>query len=316
VKALRFHDGAPVIEERPEPTPAAGEARIRVSCAGICGTDLQIARGYMSFDGVPGHEFVGVVEEADSPEWIGRRVVGEINAACGSCAACAGGLPRHCPERSVLGILRRDGAFAEHLCLPLANLHPVPAGVPDDVAVFTEPLAAAYEILEQVAPRPGTRTLVLGDGRLGQLCAGVLAAAGSPPWVCGRHEAKLDRLRRAGLQVTSSIGKLDGGFDLVVEASGAPSGLSDALSMVRPRGTVVLKSTYHGAAPVSLAGLVIDEITLLGSRCGPFEPALRHLADDTSIVRDMISGSYPLTDAQRAFEHASRHDALKVLLTL
>jgi len=314
VKAVRFVDGRPALIERDEPREVSGEAVVRVTVAGICGTDLELARGYMDFDGVPGHEFVGVVERAATPGWIGARVVGEINASCGACESCRNGLGRHCPHRSVLGIAGRDGAFAERLSLPLDNLHRVPDAVSDRAAVFVEPLAAAFRILDQAVPRPGSATLVLGDGRLGQLCAEVLASAGTPPLVCGHHPSKLARLERRGLEVTCRPPS-DRRFDLVVEATGSPSGLRDALSLVRPCGTVILKSTFHEECRLSLAELVVDEVRLVGSRCGRFEPALAQLERDESIVGDLISATYPLKEVRAAFDHAARDDALKVLLT-
>jgi threonine dehydrogenase-like Zn-dependent dehydrogenase len=314
VRALVFESGRAVVSERPDPVPAPGEAVVLVRLAGICGTDLEIARGYMGFAGVPGHEFVGRVESSPDPAWLGRRVVGEINAACGRCDACARGLGRHCPHRTVLGILGRDGAFAERLTLPLANLREVPAGIPDEAAVFCEPLAAAWEILEQVSVPAGSRTAVLGAGRLGQLCARVLAKAGSPPLVIGRSEPKLALARSAGLETARADAPIERGFDLVVEATGAPEGLERAIALVRPRGTIVLKSTYHGAAPIALAPLVIDEITVVGSRCGRFEPALAHLAEDPALVAPLRTACFALDDAAAAFALASERASMKVLL--
>ncbi len=314
MRAVALRDGPPRLVDVPEPVPAEGEALVRVVVAGICGTDLEIARGYMDVRGVPGHEFVGVVERAGDPRWIGARVVGEINVGCGSCDACRSGLQRHCPRRTVLGIAGRDGAFAERLALPLANLHRVPDAVPDEAAVFVEPLAAAHEILEQLAPAPGTRALVLGDGRLGQLCASALARAGSPPVVCGRHVAKLARLRDRGLRAVREDEPLPRAFDLVVEATGAPEGLRRALELVRPRGAVVLKSTYHGAAPLTLAGLVVDEVTLVGSRCGRFAPALRHLADEPTLTDGLVSARFSMREPGPAFARAADPASLKVLL--
>ena len=314
MKALVFESGRPVVAARPDPVPAPGEAVVRVVLAGICGTDLEIARGYMGFAGIPGHEFVGIVESSPEPGWVGRRVVGEINAACGRCDFCARGLGRHCPQRTVLGILGRDGAFAERLALPLANLREVPAGIPDEAAVFCEPLAAAWEILEQLEVPAGTRTAVLGAGRLGQLCARVLAHAGSPPLVLGRSEAKLALARRAGLDARRADAAIGRAFDLVVEATGSPEGLARAVSIVRPRGTIVLKSTYHGAAPIALAPVVIDEITVVGSRCGRFEPALAHLASDPALVAPLRTASFALDDAATAFACACDPASMKVLL--
>ncbi len=314
MKAVLLRDGSPVLVERPDPSPGAGEAVVRVLLAGICRTDLEIARGYMAFDGVPGHEFVGVVEESPDPAWTGLRVVGEINAACGACDACGRGLPRHCARRTVLGIAGRDGAFAERLVLPIGNLHRVPAGMADETAVFAEPLAAAYEVLEQVRPAPGTAAIVLGDGRLGQLCAAVLARAGCPPWVAGRHPSKLRRLERMGLPTSGPGERIPREFDLAVEATGTPEGLALALRVVRPRGTIALKSTYRGAAPLALASAVIDEISIVGSRCGPFAPAIEHLASDASVVDGLVSARFALDAAPDAFARAEEPGALKVLL--
>jgi 2-desacetyl-2-hydroxyethyl bacteriochlorophyllide A dehydrogenase len=313
LKAVVAREGAPAVVDCPAPEPA-GEAVVRVLLAGICGTDLEIVRGYMDHRGVLGHEFVGVVEAAPDGEWIGRRVAGEINVPCRACPTCASGLTRHCPARTVLGILGRDGAFAERVALPLANLHAVPDAVPDEAAVFTEPLAAAHEILDQVAVAPGSRVLVVGDGRLGQLCAHVLDRAGAQPVVWGRHPEKLARLARLGYRTLAGEERPDGRFDVVIEASGSPSGLERALGAVRPRGTVVLKSTYHGGASLSLTGIVVDEVTLVGSRCGSFAPALAHLASDPSLVAGLVTARYPLAEAAAAFARASERDALKVLL--
>jgi threonine dehydrogenase-like Zn-dependent dehydrogenase len=245
-----------------------------VVCAGICNTDLELLRGYYPFSGVPGHEFVGVVEEGPV-ELRGRRVVGEINAGCGDCRACRAGLGNHCERRSVLGIVRRNGAFAEYLTLPAANLHPVPDDVPDEVAVFTEPLAAALEIQQQVSIQPGDRLLVVGDGKLGQLIARTLAPTGADLLVAGRHDKKLDLLRAAGIRAGTADEVENGRFDLAVECTGNPEGFTVARRALRPRGTLVLKSTYAGELRLDAASLVVDEITLVGSRCGPFAPALQ-----------------------------------------
>jgi len=314
MRAVVIENGAPRVVERPAPLAVGGDAVIRVTLAGICGTDLEIARGYLEFGGVPGHEFVGIVEAAPDRGWIGRRVVGEINVGCGACERCATGWARHCPERSVLGIVARDGAFAERVALPMANLHAVPDAIPDDAAVFTEPLAAAYEILEQVAIHPGDRALVLGDGRLGQLCAVVLARAGCSTVLEGRHPEKMARMSPFGLETVDAGAPHRRRFDLVVEATGSPAGLRRALDTVRPRGTIVLKSTYHGKVELELAGLVIDEVSVIGSRCGPFAPALEHLASDRAAIDGMITATFPLARAREAFARASEPDALKVLL--
>jgi threonine dehydrogenase-like Zn-dependent dehydrogenase len=316
LKAVRVEGGRPVVCDRDEPDPSSGEAVIRVLLAGICGTDLEIARGYMTHGGVLGHEFVGLVESAPDPAWVGKRVVGEINVPCGACPACAAGMERHCPARTVLGILGRDGAFAEKVALPPENLHEVPASVSDEAAVLTEPLAAAHEILAQVPLAPGARVLVLGDGRLGQLAAHALARAGASPVVLGRHPEKLARLERLGFRTAGETARLTRDFDVVIEATGDPSGLERALALVRPRGTIVLKSTYHGKPRLALAGIVIDEVTIVGSRCGSFEPALAHLAAEETLDAGFVTARYALDRVDEAFARAAAPDALKVLLTL
>lgn len=316
MKALVFEDGEPRVVLRPDPDPPEGEALVRVHLAGICGTDLEIARGYMAFHGIPGHEFVGVVERSADPALAGRRVVGEINAACGACPTCRAGRPRHCPNRTVLGIAGRDGAFAERLALPERNLHLVPDAVPDTAAVFTEPMAAACEIVEQIGDLAGSRTAVVGDGRLARLCARLLAREGAPPEIWGKHSGKLARFERDGFRTHRERPGADRAFDLVVEASGSPEGFALALGLVRPCGTVVLKSTYHGAAPVALAPVVIDEIRVVGSRCGPFAPALARIADDPAFFESLVSDVLPLDDAREAFRRASSPDSSKVLFDL
>lgn len=314
MRALVWDGEALRLEERPL-APAAGRARVRVLLAGICSTDLQILRGYMGFHGVPGHEVVGVVEEGP-PGLLGRRVVAEINFACGACAACAGGLGRHCPTRDVMGILRADGAFAEQVLVPVANLHAVPDGVPDEEAVFAEPLAAAFEVLEQVHVRPGATAVVLGDGKLGLLVALVLHAAGARVTCVGRHAHKLEHLQRAGVQVALADQADPPGdrVDLVVEATGSREGLARAMGLVRPRGTLVLKSTVADAHQLSLAPLVIDEVTVVGSRCGPFGPALAALDARRVRVAPLVEAVYPLAEGAAAVARASRPGALKVLL--
>jgi threonine dehydrogenase-like Zn-dependent dehydrogenase len=307
---LRYRD------DYPGPQPSAGEALIRVLVAGICGTDLELARGYMGFRGVPGHEFVGVVEQASDPTWVGRRVVGEINAACGECPTCRAGHPTHCPHRTTLGINGRNGAFAEFLTLPMGNLHPVPDGMPDETAVFTEPLAAALEILEQVHLRPTDRVAVLGAGRLGQLIARVLRLTGCELVVWGRHPAQLERLRALGIDVRSDEPHPRAWADVVVEATGTPDGVALARKLVRPRGILVLKSTYHEQVKADFTGLVIDEMTLVGSRCGPFPPALRLLAQGLVPVSDLVEATYPLPQASAAFQYAATPGVLKVLLRI
>jgi threonine dehydrogenase-like Zn-dependent dehydrogenase len=300
----------------PTPAPPPGECLIRVHVAGICNTDLELLRGYQAFGGVPGHEFVGTVVQAPGAErWEGRRVVGDINAACGTCATCRAGRPTHCPHRTTLGIQGRDGALAEYLVLPVANLYPVPEGLPDAVAVFAEPLAAACEILEQVHVRPTDRVVVLGDGKLGLLCAQVVALTGCDLLAVGHHREKLALLERRGI-VTALEQEADvGDADVVIEATGHPDGYAAARRLVRARGTVVLKSTYHGAIDADLTGVVVDEVRLVGSRCGPFAPALRLLARGWVAVVPLVEARYPLAKGRAALEHAARPGALKVLVT-
>lgn len=313
MRALRA-GGAPRVVEIDPPALGPGEARIRVTRAGICSTDLEIVRGYMGFAGTLGHEFVGEVVESADPSWIGRRVTGEINVGCGRCERCLAGLSRHCATRTVLGILGKDGCSADEVTLPLANLHPVPSAVSDDLAVFVEPLAAAFEILEQIHVAPGARVAVLGDGKLGALVTMVLALSGAEVTAVGRHPRKLQRIRACGARAVLADEPLASGFDVVVEATGSPSGLPRAQALLRPRGTLVLKSTYHGTTQLDTAPIVIDEITIVGSRCGPFAPAMRALAAGRIDPSPLIEGSYPLADGARALERAGERGATKVLL--
>ncbi len=274
-----------------------GFALVRVIASGICNTDLELRRGYHGFSGVPGHEFVGRVEGPSGSPWMGKRVVGEINLACGRCEECRRGLGRHCGKRRVLGILGHPGAHAEFLTLPQENLHEVPGEIADEEAVFTEPLAAACEILDQVAVDAGTRAAVLGAGKLGTLCARVLESAGASVALLGRKSRARAR-----------------SFDLVVEATGEPSGMPRALELVRPRGTIVWKSTYHLPARFDAAPLVVNEVTVVGSRCGRFEPALELLRSGKIDVRSLLSAEFPLAHATRALAEASRPGARKILL--
>src|SRR3954447_5873394 len=323
MRALRLHGGGVGLSEVSPPQPPAGEALIRVRLAGICHTDQELARGYMSFAGTPGHEFVGEIvalgEGAEAAGLaIGQRVVGEINAACGACRACRVGLDRHCPTRTVLSILGRDGSFAEYLTLPAVNLHPVPAAVPGEAAIFVEPLAAALEILEQVAVRPTDRVVVLGDGKLGQLVARALAPTAGDLVVVGHHASKRALLADAGIAAVSEPPSEQA--DIVVDCTGRAAGFAQAVRLVRPRGTLVLKSTIadarpgDGALPLNLAPLVINEVTVVGSRCGPFEPALRALEAGRVAVEPLISAEYALADGVDAFERAAAPGVLKVLL--
>lgn len=299
----------------PQPEAPTGEALVRVLRAGICNTDLELLRGYYPYRGIPGHEFVG--EVADGPEeLLGRRVAGEINAVCGQCRFCRGGLPNHCERRTVLGIVNRNGAFGEYLTLPAANLHPVPDSVSAEAATFTEPLAAALQIQTQVNITPQTRVLVAGDGKLGQLIAQTLALTGCELWVVGRHPAKLARLADLGIATALVQESALGGFDVAVECTGNPEGLALALDCLRPRGTLVLKSTYAGRVSLNMAPIVVNEITLVGSRCGPFAPALRLLETGKIRTEDLVEAVYPLEAGLEAFAQAQKRGALKILLNM
>ena len=314
MRALHWDGQNLRVQERyPAPQASAERALVRVRLAGVCSTDLQILKGYMDFRGVPGHEFVGEVHEGPA-EWLGKRVVAEINFGCGRCEACGRGLQRHCPTRQVMGILGADGSFAEYLAVPLANLHAVPDAVPDEAAVFTEPLAAAFEILEQLPVRSGIPTVVLGDGKLGLLCAFVLHHAGAAVTVVGRHDTKLALARKAGMRAVNLSDWQAQAVELVVEATGSPAGLQLAMAAVRPRGTLVLKSTLAENHTLSLAPLVINEVTVIGSRCGLFPPALEALAHNRIPVSSLIETSYLLSDGMEAVNTAARRGALKVLL--
>lgn len=314
MRALEWNGEQVNLVERPDPS-APGVATVRVSLAGVCATDLEIIRGYMGFRGVLGHEFVGRVE--DGPEdWLGARVVGEINIGCGHCTSCSEGLERHCPKRSVIGILDADGAFAERIALPVANLHRVPDAVSDEAAVFTEPLAAAFEILDQINVRPEHRCYVFGDGRLGLLISQVLQTTGASVTTIGKHPEKLALLATRGIatRLLKDWEHAPEQGDVVVEATGSPAGFSCAVDATRPRGFLVLKSTIADAPAIDLSPLVINEIQLVGSRCGPFGPALDALANGTIDVEPMIAARYPLDRADLALRKAGEPGVLKVLI--
>ncbi len=312
---LNEHLGLQV--NRPKPALRPEEAVIQVLQAGICSTDLHLAKGYMDFQGVLGHEFVGVVDQAPNhSELVGKRVVGEINAACRSCSTCLNGRPTHCPNRTTLGIMGRDGAFADYLSLPVENLYPVPQTISDDHAVFIEPLAAACEIPQLVTVKPTDRIVIIGDGKLGLLCAQVLALLGCQVTLFGRHQENHAWLAQKGMTVTSDIRDIHPGADIVVEATGSPQGLKMAMNLVRPRGTIVLKSTYHGEVLVNMTQLVIQEISIIGSRCGPFAPAIQLLASGAIEVEPLIHARFSLDEGIQAMEHAAQPGTLKVLLTM
>jgi len=317
MRALNFNEGTLHYQpDAPTPTPPAGEALIRTRLAGICNTDLEIIRGYMGFNGILGHEFVGEVARCDDkPELVGQRVVGEINAYCGQCSTCRRGDPTHCPRRTTLGIFQRNGALADYFTLPSKLLYPVPDSIPDEWAVFTEPLAAACEITEQVQIHPSNRVVVLGDGKLGLLIAQVMQLTGCDLLAVGRHPAKLAILERRGIRTQLTGKDIEPEADVVVEATGSAEGFATACSLVRPRGTLVLKSTFHGDVALNLSMLVVDEVTLLGSRCGPFPAALRLLEQRLVEVEPLIHATYPLEQGLAAFEQAAAAGVLKVLLS-
>jgi threonine dehydrogenase-like Zn-dependent dehydrogenase len=315
VRALYFDEKLEYRPDLPDPAPPPGEALIRTRLAGICNTDLEIVRGYMGFQGVLGHEFVGEVARADgAPELVGRRVVGEINAYCGECPTCRRGDSTHCPNRTTLGIDRRDGTMADYFTLPTSLLYPVPSTIPDEWAVFSEPLAAACEIIEQVAIRPTDRVIVLGDGKLGLLVAQVLGLTGCDLLAVGRHQEKLAILERRGIRTRMADEEIAPGADVVVEATGSAEGFAATRALVRPRGTLVLKSTFHGDVSLNLSMVVVDEVTIVGSRCGPFPPALRLLEQRLVDVEPLIHETFALEDGLAAFEQAAARGVLKVLL--
>jgi threonine dehydrogenase-like Zn-dependent dehydrogenase len=319
MKALRLKRGKLAVEEIPRAV-ADGEALVRVLKSGICNTDLEIARGYAGFEGTLGHEFVGVVEEAsNNTTLIGKRVVGEINAGCGQCSLCLAGDPRHCRNRTVLGIHGRDGAHAEFLKLPAVNLIEVPDEVSDDEAVFVEPLAAAYGISEQIELGPGTRLAVIGDGKLGILCARSLSLLTDDLTLIGKNANKLALAAKYGNITAVMLDKahsLEGKFDVVVEASGSESGFATALDLVRPRGKIVLKSTFSGRPRWDAAKVVVEEVTIVGSRCGRFAPALELLSNREIEVEDLISDQFSLSEGITAMARAAEKGVLKILLTM
>lgn len=319
MRALVVEGGGRLVLREVPDAERDGECRIRVRMAGICGTDLQILEGYGGFAGIPGHEFVGSVESAafsGDERWIGRRVVGEINVGCRACEWCATGIKEHCTDRSVVGIRGHDGAFAELVTLPAANLHDIPDTMSDEAAVFVEPTAAACRILEQLSIAERMRVAVLGDGRMGLLVGQVLKTVAKEVTLIGRHEEKLRVGRALGLNACHTDASVPSSsrFDLVVDATGRPEGLRRALEIVRPRGTVVMKSTFHGEAPIVSWPIVVDEVTVVGSRCGPFDRAIQLLASGAVRTEPLISRVAPLHEYESAFGNARR--ALKVMFDL
>ena len=316
MRAIVF-DGELRVVDVPKPPPADSEALVRINVAGICNTDLEIMKGYRGFHGIIGHEFAGIVENAPKThrQWIGKRVVGEINCGCGACDLCRAGLEKHCDQRTTIGISGRAGAFAEYIALPTANLHEIPDGLADEEAVFTEPVAAAFEILEQIRVQSQDKVLVLGDGKLGILCALVLRLTGADITLAGKHEGKLNVAANQGIS-TVLVQDLPRGqlFDIVVEATGNPHVLEMAMNVTRPRGKIILKSTTAHASPLNLSPLVIHEITLIGSRCGPFAPAIDAIARRHINVKPLISAIFPPEKINEAFEAAQKDYALKILI--
>lgn len=316
MKALRFENNQLNLAEIEKPQKE-GEAVVRVTKSGICNTDLEIVQGYANFQGTIGHEFVGVVERADDAKHlVGKRVVGEINAGCGVCERCVFGDSRHCPNRTVLGIIGRDGAHAEFLTLPARNLLAVPEEVSDEQAVFVEPLAAALGITEQVEIFPETKVAVIGDGKLGILCAQSLALKSEKVTLIGKHREKLSFAEKRNIEtlLLESASKLNKGFDIVVEASGAESGFSTALDLIKPLGKLVLKSTFHGTPKWEAWRVVVDEITIVGSRCGRFEPALDILRKGAIDVESLVSEEFSLAEGAAAMKQAAQKGVMKVLL--
>ena len=313
--SVHLESGRVEVRQMPLPRVPEGFARIRLLVAGICSTDLELQRGYYGFSGTPGHEFVGEVVASEDPAWLGRRVAGEINLACGKCEWCARGLGRHCPTRRVLGIVNHPGAFREFLTLPLHNLHAVPKSISNEAAVFIEPVAAACEILDQVKIPNGDAVAVLGDGKLGLLVAQVLQAHGARVHLLGRHREKMRLVEKAGVTTERTSRKLpDRAYRWVVDATGSPEGLRAAVTMCEPRGTVIMKSTVHGLVSIDTAPAIVNEVTLVGSRCGRFEPALRLLASKKIDVAGLIADEFPLDRAPEGFARAATKGVLKVLL--
>lgn len=314
MKAAYF-DGTKILLKDDYPTPNLGEALIKVRLAGICGTDLEMIQGYASYTGVLGHEFVGEVVESANKDLIGKRIVGEINAGCGKCQMCTTGLERHCSQRTVLGIYKRDGAFAQYLSLPEKNLHVIPDSISDEQAVFVEPLAAAFEIEEQLHIEKDSKIAILGDGRLAQLIMRVLRINHSNITCFGRHAKKLQLAEKIGIKTKTVISPYDEhAFDVVIEATGRESGFLDTMKLAKPRGIVVLKSTIASKNKLDLTPAIVNEITFVGSRCGPFRPAIQALASGVIHVDDLIDSVYPLDKLSDALDAARSSEKLKVLL--
>lgn len=317
MRAVVFDNGLKLDKNYAKPSPQKGEALIKVNTIGICNTDYEITKGYMGYKGVLGHEFTGVVEEinADDKSLLNKRVVGEINCGCGGCEWCNQGLERHCPNRSTLGIWQREGCFAEYVCLPVKNLLEIPENVSDEEAVFTEPLAAALEILEQIHIPPYKKIAVLGDGKLGLMIALALNAAGLDLILIGKHENKLEIAKKQGVKtkLLSDV-EIKKEYDFVVEATGSISGFETSLALTKPRGTLILKSTIAASKEFNFAPVVVDEITIVGSRCGQFAPALRLLESGRIDVKPLISDIFELDESIAAFERNKEKSSIKVIV--
>ena len=315
MKAVVFDECLKLDKNYPKPVPQKGEALIKVDTIGICNTDYEITKGYMGYKGILGHEFTGIVEQAEDKNLIGKRVVGEINCGCGECEWCAKGLARHCFNRSTLGIWQREGCFAEYVCLPEKNLLVIPDNVSDNEAVFVEPLAAALEILEQIHIPPYKKVIVLGDGKLGLIIALALNAAGLNITLVGKHSNKLQLAEAQGVKTTLLNDlKIEKNYDFVIEATGSLTGFETSLALTKPRGTLVLKSTIAASKEFNLAPIVIDEISVIGSRCGQFAPALKMLEQKRIDVNPLISDIYDIDDAIKAFERNKEKSSVKVLV--
>lgn len=315
MRALVFQDSELQVKDLPKPIPLEDEALIRILKAGICNTDMGLLKGYLGFKGIPGHEFVGEVIKSPDRNWIGKRVVGEINLSCGKCELCKRGNTNHCSSRRTVGIYKKDGAFAEYLTLPLRNIHSLPSHISNTEAVFVEPLAAALEIFEQIEIQRTDSVLILGDGKLGLLVAQVMKQKAEKVLCKGKYQRKLELLQDRGIKTLLKGQDIDDIFDIVVEATGNEEGLIEGLSRVKPCGRIILKSTYQGRPCLDVTKVVVDEIQMIGSRCGPFGKAIEALAQKQVEVKKMVDADFHLEKAGEAFELAKKPGTMKVLIT-
>ncbi|MBI4681605.1 MAG: alcohol dehydrogenase catalytic domain-containing protein [Nitrospirae bacterium] len=316
MRALVFNKKLEYVTDYPVPEPKENEALIRITHAGICNTDIEITRGYMDFKGVLGHEFTGIVEKCSNNKLIGKRVAGEINLGCGKCLYCRNQMQNHCPGRSVLGILNKDGVFADYITLPVGNLHEIPKSISEEEAVFIEPLAAAYEIIKQINISSSDKVCVLGDGKLGLLVSQALATTGSKLTAVGKHREKLSILDKTGIKTILKAKFRERDFDMVVDCTGSPSGIKTALKIVRPGGKIVLKTTIAEKSQIDLNQFVINEISLIGSRCGPFPDAIKAIKSGKIDLYPLISDVFSIEDGKKAFKQAAKKNALKVILKI